>query len=120
MCTSENQENENTGNYCTCKPAMKANPGNMKLASLEVTVVQNYNRPTNRLTGAGCRLYIVEPLCSTAKKRINDAFTTKGSTVQVGCQSPTEQLYQFHLKFSILSGLKYPKILGLGILYPED
>ena len=35
-------------NCCTCKPARKANPGNMKLASLEVTVVQNYNRPTYR------------------------------------------------------------------------
>ena len=99
---------------------MKANPGNMKLASLEVTVVQNCNRPTDRLTGAGCRLYIVEPLCSTAKKRINDAFTPKGSTIQAGYQSPTERSYQFHLKFSIFSGLKYPKILGLGFLDPED
>ena len=99
---------------------MMANPGNMKLASLEVTVVQNYNRPTDRLTGAGCRLYIVELLCSTAKKRMNDAFTPKGSTIQVGCQSPTEKSYQFHLKISIFSGLKYPKILGLGILDPED
>ena len=80
---------------------MKANPGNMKLPSLEVTVVQNYNRPTNRLTGAGCRLYIVEPLCSTAKKRINDAFTPKCSTIQVGYQSSTEQSYQFDLKFSL-------------------
>ena len=66
-----------------------ANPGNMKLASLEVTVVQNYNRPTDRLTGAGCRLYIVELLCSTAKTRIKDAFTPKGSTIHVGCQSLT-------------------------------
>ena len=78
---------------------MKANPGNMKLPSLEVTVVQNYNRPTNRLTGAGCRLYIVEPLCSTAKKRINDAFTPKGSTIQVGCQSSTENYINFILSF---------------------
>ena len=62
MCTSVNQENENTGNYCTCKPAMKANPGNMKLAGLEVTVIQNYHGPTDRLTGAECRLYIVELL----------------------------------------------------------
>ena len=99
---------------------MMANPGNMKLASLEVTVVQNYNRPTDRLACAGCRLCIVELLCSTAKKRMNDAFTPKGSTIQVGCQSPTEQSYKFHLQISIFSGLKYPKILGLGILDPED
>ena len=32
-------------NYCTWKPAMMPNPGNMKLASLEVTVVQNYTDP---------------------------------------------------------------------------
>ena len=50
------------------KPAKNANPGKIKLASLEVTVIQNHNQPTDRLTGAGCGLFIVELLAKLKRE----------------------------------------------------
>ena len=64
--------------------------------------------------------YIYKPNITTPKTREALSVTPRGSTIQVGCQNPTEQSQQFNLKFSTFSGLKCPEILGLGILDLED